>query len=120
MIGRPTNYKDEYDEQVTEWLAVGKTLASFAEKIGVSYVSIWDWAQAHDNFSYAIKKGREIASKIYAEKFLIDNIENQNINNVIAILYCRNVLKIKTKDDAPPPHIPQDNFNYNEVIKDDN
>ena len=96
---RPTVYKDDYCDMVTEWLAEGKTLADFADSIGVHRVTLWDWTKAHTDFGNAVKKGREIASNIHAEKYLLANIENQNLNNVVAVHYFRNVLKLKTRDD---------------------
>lgn len=120
MLGRPTDYKQEYDSQVTEWLAEGKTLADFAELIDVTYVTIWNWEQNHESFFNAIKKGREIAQKIYTEKFLKSAIRDDKIQPVPFVMYCRNVLRLKTKDDTPPPPPPTDGFNYGEAIADDN
>ena len=97
---RPTVYQDDYCEAVTEWLSEGKTLASFAKHVGVNSVTIWRWHETIPEFCNAIKSGREIANKIYSEQFLLDNLEKQSLNNVMAILYCRNVLKIETKDKA--------------------
>jgi hypothetical protein len=116
---RQSTYKAEYDEQVTEWLAEGKTFYSFGQTIGVSTSTLYYWQNDYPSFSHAIKKGREIANKIYSEQFLFDRLENQRMNNVVAILYCRNVLGIKTKDDTPPPPPPPDQFNYKDAIADD-
>lgn len=96
---RPTKYKPEYDDMVVDWLADGKTLQSFGEHIGASNATLYNW-QKNQSFLDAIKKGRKIAHEIYSEQFLYDKLENQKINNVITILYCRNVLNIKTKDDS--------------------
>lgn len=95
-----STYNPDYCDMVTAWLAEGKTLAGFADKIDVNRVTLWDWTKAHVSFDNAVKKGREIASNIHAEKYLLDNIENQNLNNVVAVHYFRNVLKLKTRDDA--------------------
>ena len=95
-----TLYKHEYCDAVIDWLSNGKTLASFAEHVGVNRVCLWGWKEKHQAFDNAIKKGREIATALHSEQFLLDNIEKQSLNNVMAILYCRNVLKIETKDKA--------------------
>ena len=95
-----TLYKHEYCDAVIVWLSNGKTLASFAEHVGVNRVCLWGWKEKHEAFDNAIKKGREIATALHSEQFLLDNIEKQSLNNVMAILYCRNVLKIETKDKA--------------------
>lgn len=102
---RQSDYKPEYDDMVLEWLAEGNTLRSFAVNIGVSSATLYNWRE-NQSFLDAIKKGRKVAHEIYAEQFLYDNLENQKVNNVMAILYCRNVLGIKTKDDDTPPPPP--------------
>ena len=96
---RKIDYKPEYDEQVIEWLAEGKTLSNFAKSIGVNNSTVWRWSKVENSFCNAIKEGREIAKNVHSEQFLMDNLENQKLNNVVTILYCRNVLNIKTKDD---------------------
>ena len=97
---RKSDYKLEYDEQVIEWLAEGKTFASFGKELGVSNSTIYEWKDVNPSFSEAIKRGREIAKDVHSEQFLVDNLENQKLNNVVTVLYCRNVLGIKTKDDS--------------------
>jgi hypothetical protein len=97
---RQSDYKPEYDAQVIEWLAEGKTLVNFAKSIGVNNSTVWRWSKEESSFCNAIKEGRDIAKDVHSEQFLVDNLENQKLNNVVTVLYCRNVLGIKTKDDS--------------------
>lgn len=117
---RPTDYKEEYDERVTEWLAEGNTLADFAESVGVSYATIWNWGKTHESFFDSVKKGREIAQEIFTEKFLKSALRDVRIQPVPFVMYCRNVLRLKTKDDTPPPAPPPEQFDYRKAIADDN
>lgn len=119
MVGRPTDYRQEYDSQVTEWLADGKTLYAFGKHISVNTSTLYEWRDNYQSFSEAIKNGRELA-KEWGMQFLADSVKDDKIQPVPFVMYCRNVLNFKTKDDTPPPALPPDNFNYSEAIADDN
>lgn len=101
--GRPTKYKSEYCDMVVEWLAEGKLLYNFAKHINVGVVTLHDWRNAHEEFSKAIKKG-EVLKQYIAEKYVENMVENNHINNVAFVMYCRNFLKLRTKDpEVEPP-----------------
>jgi hypothetical protein len=99
---RQSDYKFEYDEQVVEWLAEGKTLASFAKKIGVNNSTLWRWSKIEPTFCNAIKDGHEIATNIHAPQFMLDAVRDSTVQSVPFVMYCRNVLKLKTKDESAP------------------
>lgn len=94
-----TKYKKQYDEMVLNWLSKGETLADFAIKIGVNNVTIYRWKNEHESFCKSVKEGQEISREINAEKFLKDAVRDNAVQSVPFVMYCRNVLKLKTKDE---------------------
>ncbi len=58
-----TNYKPEYNEQLTEHLAQGLTLESFAEKINESKETLSIWFNTDLEYRKSLKLGNELARK---------------------------------------------------------
>jgi hypothetical protein len=59
--GRPTDYRQEYAAQAQELFARGATLQEAAEHFGVAVSTIKLWRVLHDDFSAAVKAGKEVA-----------------------------------------------------------
>lgn len=59
--GRPSKYKSEYAEQVYRLCLLGLTDAELAAFFGVNEDTIYEWANAHTEFSDSRKKGKDIA-----------------------------------------------------------
>lgn len=57
-VGAPTKYKPEYCKQIIQWMGKGKSIESFAGKIGVSMDTPYEWAKNHKEFSESIKIGK--------------------------------------------------------------
>lgn len=58
--GRPTGFKPEYVEKVTELAESGLTDAEIAEDIGVSRKTLWAWKKQFPEFGNALKTGKDI------------------------------------------------------------
>lgn len=56
--GRPSKYKPTYCNLLIEHMQEGASIASFAAEIGVARSTINEWADAHPDFSEALKKGK--------------------------------------------------------------
>lgn len=68
MVGRPTDYKEAYCNEVLEHLAEGFTLASFGGIVGASRDTLYEWAKVHPQFSDAIKKGRAKGQHLWEQR----------------------------------------------------
>ena len=93
-VGRPTDYRPEYCEQVERFCAVMGTLdEDVAQFFGVAVSTIYEWKKAHPEFSEAIKRGkaetdhkvveklidRAIGAKFYQDKEIkLKSIQYQN------------------------------------------
>ena len=59
--GRPTKYKSEFSEQAGKLALLGFTNKDFATFFDVAVSTVDLWISKHEEFSGAIKQGREIA-----------------------------------------------------------
>ena len=70
VVGRPTKYKEEYVKQVEKLCLLGATNEQIADFFSISTSTLYEWGQAHEEFSSALKKGKiladaEIAKSLY-------------------------------------------------------
>jgi hypothetical protein len=61
MAGRPTKYKEDYNEQAYRLCLLGHTDAELAVFFEVNEDTIHEWKKVYPNFSESIKKGKDIA-----------------------------------------------------------
>lgn len=62
-MGRPTDYKPEYVEQVAKLCALGATDDEMAEFFGVHRATFYRWKLEHTDFCDAIKSAKHIADE---------------------------------------------------------
>lgn len=59
--GRPTKYRDEYAEQAERLCLLGLTNEQLANFFDVNVDTIYEWQKVHDQFSDALKAGKDEA-----------------------------------------------------------
>ncbi len=94
-IGRPTDYRPEYDQRIIEVMQEGASLVEFCAEIGVSRETPYEWARVHPSFSDAFtrarllcqswweKQGRENLSDEFCDgsgKKFNDRLWNKNVS----------------------------------------
>ena len=65
--GRPTDYKEEYNEQARKLCLLGATDAEMGDFFGVTEQTINNWKTAHPTFFESIKDGKEKADAEVAQ-----------------------------------------------------
>lgn len=68
MAGRPTKYKEEYNEQAYKLCLLGATDDDLAGFFEVNVDTIHEWKKVHPQFSDSLKKGKEIADANVANR----------------------------------------------------
>jgi hypothetical protein len=68
--GRPSLYREEFDEQARKLCLLGATDKEMADFWGVSVQTYYDWQKAHPEFLESIMRGKivadaEVAAKLY-------------------------------------------------------
>lgn len=66
--GRPSLYKDEYDEQARKLCLLGATDPELADFFSVNIDTIYEWKNVHPTFSDAIKRGKIQADSNVADR----------------------------------------------------
>lgn len=65
MAGRPTDYKEEYNDQAFRLCLLGATDKEMADFWGVNEDTVHEWKKVHPKFSESIKSGKiEADSKV--------------------------------------------------------
>jgi len=59
-VGRPTDYKVEYNEQVYKLCLLGATDVELANFFNVNEDTIYEWKKKYTEFSESIKKGKNM------------------------------------------------------------
>ena len=68
MAGRPTDYKDEYCEQVEKLCRLGATDKEIADFFDIAESTLNNWKSEHHEFMESLKKGKMIADAEVADK----------------------------------------------------
>lgn len=66
--GRPTKYKDDYDDQAYKLCLLGSTDKELANFFEVAESTINLWKLEHEGFSESIKRGKSLADANVAER----------------------------------------------------
>lgn len=74
-LGRPTLYKPEYDEMIVEHMKTGRSLVSFAAKIGVAKDTVYEWINTIDSFSDAASRARSFCQAWWEDQ-AVENLKD--------------------------------------------
>lgn len=60
-LGRPTKYREEYNEQAYKLCLLGHTDEELASFFEIATSTLYEWKLEYPNFSESIRKGKDIA-----------------------------------------------------------
>jgi hypothetical protein len=80
--GRPTDYKDDYNEQAYKLCLLGAIDKELADFFSISESTLNLWKQEHEEFSESIKRGKmdadaNVADKLYQRATGYEHAEDQ-------------------------------------------
>ncbi len=86
VMGRPTDYKVEFNEQAYKLCLLGSTDADMADFFNVAESTINAWKLKHPDFSESIKRGKisadaNVASRLYKRAIGYEHDEDKIFNN---------------------------------------
>lgn len=88
-VGRPSRYKPDLCEQVTQWFRDGDSKCEVAYKLNIDEQTLYDWSKKYPEFAQAVKKGTN-ASKGWWMNIAKDNLMNRNFNAVLWYMNMKN------------------------------
>lgn len=86
VMGRPTDYKVEFNEQAYKLCLLGSTDADMADFFNVAESTINAWKLKHPDFSESIKRGKisadaNVASRLYKRAIGYEHDDEKIFNN---------------------------------------
>ena len=66
-MGRHTEYRPEYCEELVKHMAQGYPFETFAVQVGVSRTTLYNWAETFPEFLDALKRGRDESLKWFID-----------------------------------------------------
>lgn len=92
-MGRPSSYKQEYDQRLIDWMASGRSAETFGVDIGVSKDTVFRWIREHPTFSDAYKQAKDASLKFFEDKslkHLVEVPQGEKINTALYQMIMRN------------------------------
>lgn len=120
--GRPTDYREEYCQQLIKHMTEGGDFQGFAGLVGVSKQTLYDWLDKHPNFVDAKKKGT-MRSYVWWEKVgreYIVSKEGKSVNTGLYMINMRNRFNwINANAPVSPEPIEVDNEEIEKELEED-
>ncbi len=66
-VGRPTDYKEEYNDQARKLCLLGAIDKELADFFDIAESTLNLWKKAHPQFMESIKKGKDLADAVVAD-----------------------------------------------------
>lgn len=85
QTGRPTEYRDEFDMMVIEFMAKGYSLTAFAGSIRKSKDTVYGWIRRHTTFADAVHRARAARITALETKLLTATRGAQAATSIFAL-----------------------------------
>lgn len=99
--GAPTKYKEEYNEQAYKLCLLGATDKDLADFFEVHVDTINEWKKVYIEFSYSLKRGKQIADATIAES-LYHRAKGYEHEDVDIKMYEGNIIETPLIKHYPP------------------
>lgn len=83
-VGRPTDYREEYCEQVMQWGREGKSRAWMCSELDIARSTLQEWEKAHEEFKDALQRAKDHEQRFW-EDLGGSYIKDRNFNAQIWI-----------------------------------
>lgn len=101
MAGRPTDYREEYNEQAEKLCKLGFIDTELADFFDVHVDTINEWKSVHPEFSASIKNGKQLADANVAAK-LYERATGYNCPDVDIKVIDGNIVQTELVKHYPP------------------
>jgi hypothetical protein len=115
-VGRPSKYDPMFCELLIEHMSEGYSFESFAGEVRVDRDTVYEWANAHQEFSDAKKRGRALQLKAN-EKLIRDIAKFGDGNATAAIFILKNCHPKEWRDRKELDLAPTKSMTDEELLK---
>jgi len=84
-VGRPTDYRETYGEEILNLMAEGLSLAAAAADLGIHRQRVYEWEERHPEFADTIKLARA-KRQLFLERRLLKATEGPVVTSSIFAL----------------------------------
>jgi hypothetical protein len=119
-MARPTKYRKEYPALLEKILSNGGFNCTFCKEVGIGEEAFYNWVKRHDEFSKALKKGKQASKAIFMEKLASAawDTETHKVNNGLISLLAVNVHGLSTgKEKAAENTETGESFNVSITVR---
>lgn len=111
-MARPTEYRQEFCEQVIEFMSQGKTLTAFAAELDVDRTTLYNWCEQHAEFLNAYKRAKAKSQQWWENRLQEMTLgEKGNITGAIFMLKARfGYRDMDAKEPAGSIDVPEESF----------
>lgn len=85
-----SKYKEEYCQQVIDYMTKGNSLVQFAALIGVSKATVYEWQKEHPEFEAAYKEAYSKAESFWEKIAQGRALKKIEANDTMLIFYLKN------------------------------
>jgi hypothetical protein len=100
-MARPSSYKPEFAEQARKLCQLGATDIELGDFFGVRRETIWAWSQKHEEFSNALKAGKEAADERVTQS-LYHRAVGYTFDSEKVFQFQGDIVRAPTKEHVPP------------------
>jgi hypothetical protein len=82
-VGRPTEYDPIYCDKVIELGRLGKSFEQTAGELDISYRTLCNWRDKHEEFFHALEDAQVLAQKWWedhAQSYLVEHKDGEKLN----------------------------------------
>jgi transposase len=96
--GRPTDYRVEYCDRLIEIMREGASIEEVAADLDISKTTLYNWAEAHEEFMNAKKRGEELSLAWWVKQGRVQ-LQNRDFSATLFYMNMKNRFKWRDKHD---------------------
>jgi transposase len=97
--GRPTDYRVEYCDRLIEIMREGASIEEVAADLDISKTTLYNWAEAHEEFMNAKKRGEELSLSWWVKQGRIQ-LQNRDFSATLFYMNMKNRFKWRDKHEV--------------------
>jgi len=115
-VGRPTLYTDALCERLLTAMRAGLSVVRFCREEQISRKTFYEWVGKHPALSITFDKAKDECEGFW-EKWLVENLDNKNVNSALVKLFFANRFNWHDKTDSKIEHSVMPHEDWVKLLK---